>query len=507
MGIRVAATAVMLLVSLPALVGQVSAPPFLLKWGGFGTLSGRFNTPVGVTVDAAGNVYVADRMNHRVQKFTSDGTFLTAWGSLGSADGQFTEPFGVAVDAAGNVYVSDVIAHRIQKFTSTGTFLRKWGSLGSADGQFRSPSGIAVDPTGNLYVAEQLNHRVQKFASDGTFLTKWGRLGSANGEFNIPMDVGVDASGNVYVGEFGGHRVQKFDPAGAFVTRWGSLGSADGQFTQVGGVEVDGLGNVYVTDRHNRVQQFDEAGQFLVKWGTLGSADGQFNVPGDVAADRLGGVFVVDRFNHRVQRFGYAAPVNHPPVADAGPDQLRECGVPTGALAVLDASRSSDPDGDPLQFAWTVASVGIGQQAIVTHTFPLGLGTAMVTVMDPSGASASDTASIVVADTTPPGIARASAQPGHVWPPNGRMVAAQIQVQATDTCDVAPTCRVTNVTSNEPVVAFDDWSITGPLTVQVKADRLGKGNGRVYTVDVQCTDATGNSSVGTATITVPKTPR
>ena len=77
------------------------------------------------------------------------GTFLFKFGSLGTGDGQFDSPWGVAVDAAGNVYVADYSNHRIQKFTSTGTFLAKWGSLGSGDGQFSSPIGVAMDASGN----------------------------------------------------------------------------------------------------------------------------------------------------------------------------------------------------------------------------------------------------------------------------------------------------------------------------------------------------------------------
>ncbi|MFJ7730807.1 SMP-30/gluconolactonase/LRE family protein [Lysinibacillus sp. NPDC097231] len=73
-------------------------------------------------MDVAGNVYVADTSNQRIQKFTSDGTFLKTWGSAGTSDGQFQYPTGIAIDAAGNVYVADYFSHRIQKFTSDGTF-------------------------------------------------------------------------------------------------------------------------------------------------------------------------------------------------------------------------------------------------------------------------------------------------------------------------------------------------------------------------------------------------
>src|SRR3989442_10471867 len=78
--------------------------------------------------------------------------YLTQWGSQGSGNGQFNYPFGVATDAAGNVYVADANNNRIQKFTAAGTYLTEWGSFGTGDGQFDSPQGVATDASGNVYV-------------------------------------------------------------------------------------------------------------------------------------------------------------------------------------------------------------------------------------------------------------------------------------------------------------------------------------------------------------------
>ena len=90
----------------------------------------------------------------------------------------FNDPRGIAIDSSGYVYVADKDNHRIQKFTSNGQFVTKWGSNGSGDGQFNEPIDIAIDRGGYFYVLERGNNRIQKFTSDGQFVTKWGGWGS-----------------------------------------------------------------------------------------------------------------------------------------------------------------------------------------------------------------------------------------------------------------------------------------------------------------------------------------
>jgi PKD repeat protein len=142
---------------------------FLAKWGYQGSIDGAFQTPGDVAVDAAGYVYVADSGNHRVQKFTSTGTFLAKWGrnggdgSSGTGDGEFAVPRFIAVDAAGNVYVTDRDNDRVQKFTPGGDYVTQWGYTGTGSGEFDLPGGIAVDPAGVVFVADTLNNRIQRF--------------------------------------------------------------------------------------------------------------------------------------------------------------------------------------------------------------------------------------------------------------------------------------------------------------------------------------------------------
>jgi tripartite motif-containing protein 71 len=282
---------------------------FVFKWGFLGFNNGQLYAPEGVAVDASGNVYVIDKDNHRIQKFSSTGRFMTTWGSSGSGDGQFNSAKYVAVDESGNVYVVDTNNDRIQKFNSNGSFISKWGSNGTGDGQFKYPEGVAVDASGNVYVADTNNDRIQKFSSNGSFITKWGSFGSGDGQLFAPYGVAIDASGNVYVADFGNSRIQKFSSNGSFITKWGSRGIGDGQFKNPANVAVDASGNVYVVDPGNhRIKKFSSNGSFITAWGSSGNSDGQFYAPEGVAVDASGNVYVVDSGNSRIQKF---APVGN----------------------------------------------------------------------------------------------------------------------------------------------------------------------------------------------------
>ncbi len=206
------------------------------KWGSYGMANAQFDAPFSAIVDSSGNVFVADTINNRVQKFqlsnpcptgtkqiVSGICFVTKWGSQGTADGQFNYPYGIAVDSSGNVFVSDGNNNRIQKFQlsspcPTGTkqivsgicFVTKWGSQGTANGQFEISWGIAIDSSGNVFVVDTGNHRIQKFTNSGTFVTKWGSEGNADGQFSSPVDIDVDTSGNIFVVDNDNFRIQKF---------------------------------------------------------------------------------------------------------------------------------------------------------------------------------------------------------------------------------------------------------------------------------------------------------
>jgi hypothetical protein len=117
---------------------------------------------------------------------------------------------------------------------------------------------------------------------------------------------------------------------------------------------------------------------------------------------------------------------------------------------------------------------------------------------------------VTVQDTSAPVIARIAATPDVLRSPNHKMVAVTIAVTATDQSDAAPVARITKVTSNEPENdtgdgdTAPDWTITGPLTLNLCAERSGRGNGRSYKIIIEVADRFGNVAYGFATVSVPK---
>jgi DNA-binding beta-propeller fold protein YncE len=279
------------------------------QWGGTGTTAGKFDNPLGVAVDAAGNVYVADRNNHRVQKFGSTGRFARMWGGRGSGPGRFEHPNQIAVGAGGTVYVTDLQLHRVQMFSPGGRFRGQWGTPGSGKGQFDGPSGIATDARGNVYVADSANHRIQKFADDGRFLLQWGGRGAGRGELDSPAGIAASRSGSIYVADYGNARVQRFGPSGAYAAQW--RGPEGDRLRTPHGIAIDRRGDVFVADvGRARLLEFAPGGRLLAGWGSRGSGLGQFAAPLGVAVGGGGDVYVTDAFdgeagtfNDRVQRF------------------------------------------------------------------------------------------------------------------------------------------------------------------------------------------------------------
>ena len=191
---------------------------------------------------------------------------------------------------------------------------------------------------------------------------------------------------------------------------------------------------------------------------------------------------------------------NQPPVA-----LCRDIIVPAGEQGQAEVTPgaiddgSYDPDGDPLAYAISPAG-----------PYPLGDTLVTLTVTDTHGAEASCSAKITVYDDTPPSITSLAADPNSLWPANHKMVPVFLVISAIDNCSPTVISQIIDVRSNEPVDGLGDgdtapdWLITGPLTLNLRAERSGNGAGRIYTITIECRDAAGNKATGIVTVKVPK---
>jgi len=183
-----------------------------------------------------------------------------------------------------------------------------------------------------------------------------------------------------------------------------------------------------------------------------------------------------------------------------------ECTSPAGAVA----AKLIDTVSDNCVVSSTACTQPEGS------TFALGSDPFTCTATDPSSNSNSCSSQVTVVDTTPPIISAIVPDPGTLWAPNHKLVPVAITARAADVCDVAPKCQIVSVTSNEPILGpgsgntSPDWVIEDPgpkvspaaLGVQLRAERAGDGTGRIYVVNVSCADASGNTTRGSATVSV-----
>ena len=261
--------------------------------------SAQLSGPIDVAVDGAGNVYIADFTNDRVRKVTPAGT-ITAFAGTGTAgfsgDGgpatsaQLNSPTGLEVDDAGNVYVADIGNNRVRRITPGGTITTVAGSATAGfcgDGGpatsacLNDPIDVAIDDSGNMFIAEYGGHRVRRVAG-GTISTV---AGNGTGVFSgdggpatsaglpFPTGVDVDAAGNIFIAtafNAGAGRIREVDSGGTISTVAGTGGfgfSGDGGpaiLAEMAGparVALNAAGDFYIADSYNdRIRRVEDLG-------------------------------------------------------------------------------------------------------------------------------------------------------------------------------------------------------------------------------------------------------
>jgi hypothetical protein len=321
---------------------------------GFAATGAKLSGPNGVAVDAAGNLYIADTGNNAIRKVALDGAIATfaGTGTPGfSGDGklavnaQIDSPWGVAVDTAGNLYIADTSNARIRMVALNGDISTVAGNgqccSGGGDGgpatsaQLNGPRGVAVDAVGNFYIADTGDARIRAVATNG-FISTAGGTGHAGysgdggsatkAELDFPYGVAVDGSGNLYIADNVNNRVRQI-VAGTMTTLAGNgsqgLYSGDGGLAAVAGIQyptdaaVDGAGNLYIADFFDNVIRKVAANGIIttVAGGGTGcpqqtdsigdgcpATQAQLSSPYGVALDAFGNLYISDHLNQVIRK-------------------------------------------------------------------------------------------------------------------------------------------------------------------------------------------------------------
>ena len=320
-------------------------------------VSALLNRPQGVSLDAAGNIYVADNNNQAIRKINTSGTISTIAGTVAagySGDGgpatlaNLNRPFQAKVDALGNVYIADTYNHCIRKVSTTGMISTIAGNgtagyLGdgtpASTALLNNPCGLVFDAAGNLYIGDSYNHRIRKidmatgiistYAGTGTLGYSGDGFAATTATLSYPNYVYIDQSGAFYITDNGNHVIRKIDGTGTITTVAGNgifgffgdgFAATTARLNYPGGVTTDLAGNLFIADNaNNRIRKVDPSGIITTFAGTGAPAFGgdgspaisaQINQPKDLAMDALGNMLVVDNNNSCIRKITY---INTPP--------------------------------------------------------------------------------------------------------------------------------------------------------------------------------------------------
>lgn len=197
---------------------------FVLGTPDKGAEPGQFSEPHFIAVNRAGQIFVADTFNARIQKFSPQGEYLTRWGRIGEGAGEFHHMGYLArvdVDNKGFVYVREFDGGRIQKYTEEGEYVATFSQRGTGDGELDEGYGLSVIGD-RIYCPDTFQSRIQIFSLDGEFLENWAPgEGNSGHHFNHPVDIAQTKGGDLIVTDWKNDRVLKLDSKGELLEAWG----------------------------------------------------------------------------------------------------------------------------------------------------------------------------------------------------------------------------------------------------------------------------------------------
>jgi uncharacterized protein (TIGR03437 family) len=348
--------------------------------------SARLNHPSGVAADALGNIYIADRDNHRIRRVTPDGTISTVAGTGVAGNGgdggaatqaQLNAPSGVSLDAAGNLYIADTGNHRVRQLTPSGQIVPVV-STGLV-----APVYALADGSGNVYVADSGGGKIFRVGTTGAMTTVLDRLESPGG-------LALDGSGNLYFTEAAGKHVRRLGPAGD-VTGFG-----EGFWSAPRGIAANNAGDVWVADSGlARILHIDSNGHItsVAGDGSLGfKGDGgaalaaEIGYPWAIAAGPGGTLYIADLDNDRVRLLSPGAAGGLIRVVDAvNAASLQPGPIAPGMLVALRGTGLAAADAPATEILFNSISVPI-----------LSINSAQLLVQAPSAIAAGDSVEIEI---------------------------------------------------------------------------------------------------------------
>ncbi|MBI3773766.1 MAG: 6-bladed beta-propeller [Gammaproteobacteria bacterium] len=256
--------------------------------------------PQSGTVGADGRIFVSDVSRQAVYVFDPGAKELLVW-EYAASGVRFELPIGVAVDRAGHLWVADSKLGYVVQLNAAGQPMSVVGQ-----DRLQHPTGVAWDEAaGRLYVADRADSAIKVFSAAGEFLFEFGGPGEKEGLLNGPTYLSF-RDNTLYVTDSLNSRIQLFSAAGEFQRAFGHRGMYLGDFSRPKGVAADRDGNIYVVESlYDYLLVFNNKGELLLPLGGTGQDIGQFYLPAGAWVDNNGWIYVADMFNGRVVIFQY----------------------------------------------------------------------------------------------------------------------------------------------------------------------------------------------------------